>query len=209
MFDIDSLLAQKKVEVAIKLRENPLKNFVENLEQSKMDFKNIIKEKNNSINKIIEYKNQEDTGDCEGIYMDIDNLKSFDNKKNKPILLQELIIDEYQIFEARLLGADAIVIIKNLFSNEEINHFVLMAKVLKMDVVLEVNTIEEMYDAVLTDTDIISINNWDDKTKTYDLRKTLIFDRLNKQNKTIISNGGLNSLEKIKLVSAACNAIIV
>jgi indole-3-glycerol phosphate synthase / phosphoribosylanthranilate isomerase len=207
MNDIENLLAKKKIEIAIKLRQNPLKNFVEYLNQSKRNFKESIKKKTyikkiTSLEKFL--KKSSDV-----VYIDLEEMKSFNNYDNVPILLKDLIIDEYQIFEARFFDFDALILLKKLFSKEEINKFVLTAKILKMDVILEVDTIEEMYDAMFTDAEIIAINNWDNEKKEYDLRKTIIFNKLNREKKIIISDGGIEREEEMKLISNVADAVII
>lgn len=75
-----------------------------------------------------------------------------------PILRKDFIIDEYQILEARALGADAILLIATILSKEEINRFTSLAHSLNMEVLFEIHNKCEI-SSVGADTDVIGVNN--------------------------------------------------
>jgi indole-3-glycerol phosphate synthase len=75
-----------------------------------------------------------------------------------PILRKEFIIDEYQILQARALGADAILLIAAILSPADIARFTSLAHSLDMEVLLEAHSKAEI-DALETEPDIIGINN--------------------------------------------------
>ena len=76
-----------------------------------------------------------------------------------PLLRKDFIIDEYQIIEARSLGADVILLIAALLSQEEIKLFASLAHRLDMQVLLEVHSKEELERSLIAEIDIVGVNN--------------------------------------------------
>ncbi|MEQ7802416.1 indole-3-glycerol phosphate synthase TrpC [Pedobacter sp. ASV1-7] len=76
-----------------------------------------------------------------------------------PILRKEFIIDEYQILEAKALGADIILLIAAILTPEEIKNLSAFAKSLGLNVLLEVHNQEELQRSICKDLDAIGVNN--------------------------------------------------
>lgn len=81
-----------------------------------------------------------------------------------PILRKEFIVDLYQIYEAKAYGADAILLIAAALSVNEIREFSMVAKNLKLEVLLEVHNEEELQRSLLPTIDMLGINNRNLKT---------------------------------------------
>ncbi|MDP4188006.1 MAG: indole-3-glycerol phosphate synthase TrpC [Bacteroidota bacterium] len=75
-----------------------------------------------------------------------------------PILRKEFIIDEYQIFEAKAIGADVILLIASILDKKQIEDFAKLAKSLGLEVLFEVHSNEEL-DKLNNYMDMIGINN--------------------------------------------------
>ncbi|GAB1543490.1 hypothetical protein NUACC21_61650 [Scytonema sp. NUACC21] len=73
-----------------------------------------------------------------------ENLQILRNKVNIPLLCKEFIIDPYQIYLARVKGADAILLIAAILNDEAIKDFLHIAQNLGMTVLVEVHTLREM-----------------------------------------------------------------
>ncbi|MGB7787074.1 MAG: indole-3-glycerol phosphate synthase TrpC [Salinimicrobium sp.] len=86
-----------------------------------------------------------------------------------PILRKDFMIDEYQIYEAKALGADVILLIAALLSPKQIKAFSETAKKLGLEVLLEVHNEEELENALFETIDMIGVNNRNLKTFEVDL----------------------------------------
>lgn len=81
-----------------------------------------------------------------------------------PILRKDFIIDEYQIVEAKSIGADVILLIAAVLSPEEIKHLAAFAKSLGLEVLMEVHDSEELKRSLTPELDIVGVNNRNLKT---------------------------------------------
>lgn len=123
------------------------------------------------------------------------------SKVSIPILYKNFIIDEYQIYQAKLFGASAILLIASCLTKEECQNFINKAHDLQMEVLLEMHTEAETEYAELGP-DMCGINNRNlgsfetDVTKSYDL-----FGRL-PQDSVKVSESGLSDPETVKQLKA-------
>ena len=86
-----------------------------------------------------------------------------------PILRKDFIIDEYQIIEAKSIGADVILLIAAVLSPEEIKRLGAFAKSFGMEIILEVHDEEEMQRSINEHVDILGVNNRNLKTFVTDI----------------------------------------
>ena len=89
-----------------------------------------------------------------------------------PILRKDFIIDEYQIYEARAAGADAILLIAAILTDEQLNQYLAIARDLGLDALVEVHSRPELERVKQTDALLVGINNRDLTTFTTDLANT-------------------------------------
>lgn len=115
-----------------------------------------------------------------------------------PILRKEFIIDEYQIIEAKSIGADAILLIAASLRNQQMKQFCQLAKTLGLDVLLEVHNEEELNQSLDVGADLIGVNNRDLKTfeVSIDVSKRLI-QKIPK-NVPAVSESGIENPATIK-----------
>lgn len=83
---------------------------------------------------------------------------------NMPLLRKEFIIDPYQILEAKAHGADVILLIAAILSQEELKEYANLAKSLQLDVLLEVHNLEELEKSLIPNVDMLGVNNRNLKT---------------------------------------------
>ncbi len=120
-------------------------------------------------------------------------------RKNKiPILRKDFIIDEYQIAEAKAMGADVILLIAACLKPAEVKNLAAFAKNLGLEVLLELHAEEEL-DHICNETEIIGINNRDLKTFTVDIDRSLRMAKKIPADKIKIAESGISSVESINL----------
>lgn len=133
-----------------------------------------------------------------------------------PLLCKEFIIDPYQIYLARVNGADAILLIAAILPDETLQYFLQMAKSLCMTALVEVHTLEEL-DRVLalSDVQLVGINNRNLEDFTLDLQTTqsLLAERreiLSNLKITVVSESGLYNYADLSFVkSAGAEAVLI
>ncbi|MDR3681222.1 MAG: indole-3-glycerol phosphate synthase TrpC [Flavipsychrobacter sp.] len=106
-----------------------------------------------------------------------------------PILRKDFIIDEYQVIESRAIGADAVLLIASILSDNEIRHLSGIAKALDLEIILEVHTKEEL-NKVNNSIDIVGVNNRDLATFVTDIERSIaLYDHIPKQFVKISESG--------------------
>ncbi len=87
-----------------------------------------------------------------------------------PILRKDFILNEYQIIEAKSIGADVILLIASILGREEIEKLGGFAKSLGMEVLLEIHNEKELEDSVCDQVNLIGVNNRNLKTFVTDIK---------------------------------------
>ena len=118
-----------------------------------------------------------------------------------PILRKDFIIDEYQIIEARSIGADAILLIASVLSKEEIIRFSNLAKKLSLEVLFEVHNEKEL-DKIPNDEVLIGVNNRNLETFEVSLQNSIdLFPKL--PNSVVkVAESGIKTPEDIALLKS-------
>lgn len=133
-----------------------------------------------------------------------------------PLLCKEFIIYPYQMYLARLKGADAVLLIAAILSDKDLNYFVQIAHALGMNALVEVHTLEEL-DRVLAipAISLIGINNRDLETFETSLATTheLINARqeqLQQRDLLIVSESGIHTRDHLQtVVAAGAEAVLI
>lgn len=127
-----------------------------------------------------------------------------------PLLRKDFTIDYRQIYEARLIGADAILLIAAILTTEQMREFAGIARVLGMDALVEVHDRDELERALTLDAPLIGINNRNLKTFVTDLATTEELARLIPADRTIVSESGISRPDEIdRLRQAGAQAVLV
>lgn len=122
---------------------------------------------------------------------------SIARKNNQcPILLKDFIIDEYQIIEAKSYGADAILLIAEILSKEEINRFSKLAQSIGLEVLMEIHSNKELH-KVTDSVNLLGINNRNLKTFEVSIQNSLDIVEEVKSDITLVSESGITSIENI------------
>jgi indole-3-glycerol phosphate synthase len=115
-----------------------------------------------------------------------------------PILRKDFMIDEYQIEEARAMGADVILLIAACLTPDEVKRLAAYAKQLGLEVLLELHAEEEL-EHICDETEIIGINNRDLKTFKVDIERSLRMAEKIPSDKIKVAESGISSVENILL----------
>jgi len=129
---------------------------------------------------------------------------------NLPILRKEFIIDEYQLFESRAVGADAVLLIRRILPLSRLRRFLKTAKDLELSCLVEVHTPNELKDVLMAGAEIIGINNRNLGTLEIDLRHSVELKPLIPDGMITVSESGIKTREEVRLLEqAGFDAILV
>ncbi len=122
---------------------------------------------------------------------------------NIPLLRKDFIVDPYQLYQARVLGADAVLLIAACLSKAECADLAATAHSLQLEVLLEVHRAEEL-DHVNADIDMLGVNNRHLGTFDTDVKHSFtLIDRLKEQAPLLVSESGISQAETVKQLRAA------
>jgi indole-3-glycerol phosphate synthase len=118
-----------------------------------------------------------------------------------PILRKDFIIDPYQIYQARVLGADAILLIAAILTKNELIDFQSIAKEIGLQCLVEVHDESELNIVLETEAEVIGINNRDLKTFKTTLETTERLMSFIPKDKAVISESGINTRKDMEFLS--------
>lgn len=115
-----------------------------------------------------------------------------------PLLRKDFIIDEYQLLEAKAMGADVILLIAACLTAERVKQLAIFAKSLDLSVLLELHSEDEL-EHICAVTELVGINNRDLKTFTVDIDRSLRMAEKIPVGKIKIAESGINTVDNIRL----------
>ena len=117
-----------------------------------------------------------------------------------PVLRKDFTIDPYQIYEARAIGADAILLIVACLELNQMKELESCAHELGLDVLVEVHNAEELDQALELNTPLLGINNRNLKTFEVTLQTTLSLLSSVPSNKTLVTESGILNRADVQLM---------
>lgn len=130
----------------------------------------------------------------------IQYLKDVKSISNLPILRKDFIIDEYQIYESRLAGADCILLIASVLNDEMLKKFTELADSLELDYIIEVHDMDELSRIKNFSKAIIGVNNRDLKTFNVDINNSINLRKNFHGNNIFVSESGIKSKKDIEML---------
>ena len=127
----------------------------------------------------------------------IEYLKEVKAITSLPILRKDFMIDEYQIYEAKLMGADCILLIASILSDSQITAFVTLAEELELDYLIEVHDEVELSRVEHFKDAMIGVNNRDLKTFTVDLDNSVRLKHKFEHSNIFIAESGIRNQDDI------------
>ena len=115
-----------------------------------------------------------------------------------PILRKDFIVDEYQIYESKLIGADCILLIASILSDEELKNFSETAERLKLDYIIEVHDEDELQRVQHFSNAIIGVNNRNLKTFDVDINNSVELKKIFEGENIFIAESGIKSKKDIE-----------
>ena len=117
-----------------------------------------------------------------------------------PILRKDFIIDAFQIYESKLIGADCILLIAAILSDEQLQNFTNIADQLELDYIIEIHDKDELSRVEIFSKAIIGVNNRDLKTFEVDINNSILLRNEFKQDNVFVSESGIKSRKDIDML---------
>ncbi|GAB4412201.1 MAG: indole-3-glycerol phosphate synthase TrpC [Thermodesulfovibrionales bacterium] len=140
----------------------------------------------------------------------LNNIVSVKKILTRPVLRKDFIFDEYQIYESRAYGADAVLLIASILERIQAEEYLHLCSELGLSVVFEVHNFDELEKALYLDAGIIGINNRDLKTLKVDLNTTFLLKQEIPPDRVIVSESGIRTRgDVLRLEAAGIDAVLV
>jgi indole-3-glycerol phosphate synthase len=128
----------------------------------------------------------------------------------RPVLRKDFIFDEYQVYEARANGADALLLIASLVGTNQAAEYLHLAAELGMSVLFEIHDTGELEKALRIRAPIVGINNRDLRTMTTDLETSVRLRKEIPNDRIVVSESGISKrVDVVALESAGIDAMLV
>ncbi|BAB76445.1 indole-3-glycerol phosphate synthase TrpC [Anabaena sp. FACHB-709] len=145
-----------------------------------------------------------------------DNLTKVRAAVDLPLLCKDFVIYPYQMYLARIQGADAVLLIAAILSDQDLQYFIKIAKALNMAALVEVHNLEELDRVLALDgVSLVGINNRNLEDFSVDLQTTCQLlaargSQLQERNILVVSESGLHNPADLSLVSqAGASAVLI
>lgn len=140
----------------------------------------------------------------------VDYLKQARASCQLPVLRKDFLVDAYQVYESRVMGADAVLLIASILDDAQMRDFEAIASGLDMAVLVEVHDSVELARALKLKTPLIGINNRDLKTFVVSLDTTLTLMRDVPAERLLVCESGIHTREDVlRLGAAGVNSFLV
>ena len=140
----------------------------------------------------------------------IDYLKQARASCQLPVLRKDFMVDAYQVYESRAMGADAILLIASCLDDAQMKDFEQIARSLDMAVLVEVHDAPELERALKLTTPLIGVNNRNLKTFEVSLDTTLTLMRDIPADRLLVCESGIHTRDDVlRMGAAGVNAFLV
>lgn len=137
-------------------------------------------------------------------------LKEITQTVKIPVLRKDFTVDEYMIYEAKTLGASAILLICAILSDEQLKEYHQIATDLGLSVLVETHDEEEIKRALAIEAKIIGVNNRNLKDFTVDINNSIRLRKLVPEDITFVSESGMKNADDIRaLKENGTNAVLI
>jgi indole-3-glycerol phosphate synthase len=127
-----------------------------------------------------------------------------------PLLRKDFTLDDYMVYQAKTLGADAILLIAALLSGSQLQEYRLLAESLGMDALVEAHDQEELERALRSGARVIGVNNRNLKDFTVDIGNSLRLRALVPADIPFVAESGIKSRQQtVQLEQAGVNGVLI
>lgn len=133
----------------------------------------------------------------------LDDLRKVRTVTELPVLRKDLIVDEFQVYEAALAGADALLLIVAALDDETLRGLSELTEQLGLDALVEVHTAEEFHRAVAVGATLIGVNNRNLQTFEVSLEVSLELAKLADPHQMLVTESGIATAEDIRRLHGA------
>jgi indole-3-glycerol phosphate synthase len=138
------------------------------------------------------------------------DLRAAREASDLPILRKDFVVDSYQLYEAAVSGADAVLLIVAALDDEDLFRLHEQARALDLDCVVEVHDEADLERALAVDCDVIGINNRDLRDLSLDLTRTTELMADVPAGKTVVAESGYGTREQLEeLERIGVDAVLV
>lgn len=163
-----------------------------------------IDEKIDLIKRIDEYNASVDAISClteeDHFLGNTDYLKQIRSKSYLPIIRKDFMIDAHQFYEAKVIGADAVLLITAILDDVQMKDFYSLARELRMDVLVETHNEEEIERALKIDPRIIGVNNRDLRDFSISIENTKRLKKYIPDDKVYVAESGITDDEDVRFL---------
>jgi indole-3-glycerol phosphate synthase len=140
----------------------------------------------------------------------LDDLRAARAATDLPLLRKDFTIDPYQLYEAAVAGADAVLLVVATLEHEDLERLYAEAGSLDLDCLVEVHDQRELEEALELDADVIGINNRNLEDFTVDIARTFELLADVPAGKTVVSESGISSPDQVEeLDRVGVDAVLV
>jgi indole-3-glycerol phosphate synthase len=140
----------------------------------------------------------------------LDDLYEARRATDLPILRKDFCVDHYQLYEAKVAGADAVLLVVGSLRKGDLERLYAESQALDLDAIVEVHDEEELETALELDVDVIGINNRNLEDFTVDIQTTVDLLADVPTGKTVVSESGIRSRQEIEeLERVGVDAVLI
>jgi indole-3-glycerol phosphate synthase/phosphoribosylanthranilate isomerase len=147
-----------------------------------------------------------DTPYFQGSFADLQTVRA---ELSQPILCKDFIVDPYQIFEARIHGADAVLLMLSVLDDAMYQRCAKAAQTLSMDILTEVHNEEELSRALALEAEMVGINNRNLKTMEVDLSTTRRLAPKVSKGRLVVCESGIRTRADVDELGGFVDAFLV
>lgn len=137
-------------------------------------------------------------------------LQQVHNHVSLPLLRKDFIVDSYQIYQSKYFGANCILLITSILSEQKLKAFSQLAKKINLDALVEVHNESELDKALSVDAEIIGVNNRNLTTFEIDVETSLRLKEKILAGKITVSESGIKNFQQVQVLEkAGFDAILI